>query len=104
MASVLAKLPKVRSRWPAQTRLTKATQFNLYDGENVTGVITLNAGSKVRIVDITTQHAVVIVGGNQSPLPVNQTDIIELMGGVPAILAMPDDPAPAADTKTAGKK
>jgi hypothetical protein len=103
MASVLAKLPKIRSHWPAEAKLTKATQFNLNDGDKVVGVITLNAGAKFKILSITSQHALVMVAGNQSPLPVNQTDIIELMGGPATILALPDDPSPATEAKKAAK-
>ncbi len=104
MANVLKKLPRVRSRWPAQVKLTKSAQFNLYDGETVAGVITLNAGTTLRIVDINLQHAIVRVGSAQSPLPVTYTDIIATMGGTEKILALPDDAPPKPEAKEPAKR
>lgn len=95
LAQVLAKLPKVRSKWPAEAKLKWDVKFNLMDGETVVGVISLNAGTRVKIATITPRHAVIRIGSTESPLPVTQTDLIELMGGLEKILALPDDPAPA---------
>jgi hypothetical protein len=100
MAQVLKKLPRVRSHWPAEARLTKPAQFNIYDGDQVVGVVRLNAGTKVKVVEITLQHALVRVGSTQSPLPVSYTDIVDIMGGASEILALPDDAAPADTNKT----
>ena len=99
VAQVLRKIPKVRSKWPSETKLKRAVKFNLMDGDTVIGVISLNEGTKVKIVDINVQHAVVTFGSSQSPLPVTQTDIIELMGGAERILALPDDAAAPADKR-----
>jgi hypothetical protein len=103
MASVLKKLPRVRSKWPKEAKLVKATQFNLYDGDNVVGVVSLNAGTRIKLIYITLAHAVVRIGSTESPLPVNSTDIIELMGGPTTILALPDDTAPKVDSKPEAK-
>ncbi|MEO6993959.1 MAG: hypothetical protein ABI273_10040 [Lacunisphaera sp.] len=103
MANVLKKLPRVRSKWPKEAKLTKATQFNLYDGNSVVGVISLNAGTRIKIIEITLAHAVVRIGSTESPLPVNSTDIIALMGGAPTILALPDDSPAETESKPATK-
>jgi len=97
LAEVLKKLPKVRSKWPTEAKLTKNTSFNIYDSGHLIGIIQLNAGTKVRIIEIKLQHAVVEISTGQSPLPVTNTDIIDRMGGAAAILALPDDPVPQSE-------
>lgn len=97
LAEVLKKLPKLRSRWPSQALLTKTAQFNLYEGDKIIGVVTLNPGTKIKILAIKPEHAIVRFGGHESPLPVPNTDIIDRMGGSEAILACPDDASPGAE-------
>lgn len=92
LARVLAKLPKVRSQWPAEARLTKVTQFTLKDGDKDVGVIRLEEGTRVKIVAIKLEHAVVRIGATESTIPVPNTDLIERMGGAEKILALPDEP------------
>ncbi len=92
MAQLLAKLPKVRSKWPSEAKLVKATDFSLMDGEKIVGVINLNAGTRIKIVEIKLEHVIVRIGATESPVPVMQTDIIERMGGAAKILALPNDP------------
>lgn len=102
---VLKKLPKVRSHWPKTTHVVRAAKFNLVDGTDIIGVIELNAGAKVTLVEIKPEHAIIAYTGLESPLPVPNTDIIEQMGGPEKILALPDDPiaAPAVKPGTDSK-
>ena len=97
LADVLKKLPKVRSKWPKEAKLTKNTTFNLYDGGHLIGLIQINAGTKVRVIEIKLEHAVVEISTGQSPLPVINTDIVERMGGAAVILALPDDAPPQSE-------
>lgn len=92
LARVLAKLPKVRSQWPAEARLTKVTQFTLKDGDKDVGVVRLEEGTRVKIVAIKLEHAVVRIGATESTIPVPNTDVIDRMGGAEKILALPDEP------------
>jgi len=94
LADVFRKLPKIRSRWPQEAILKAKCHFNLRDGEKVVGIIELDAGTRVTILDIKLQHMVVRIGATESPLPVIKTDIIERMGGAAKILGYPDDPSP----------
>jgi len=89
---VLAKLPKLRSRWPKEIRLVKRTFFTIYDNGQVIGMTTLEAGSTLKLIEVKPQHAVVRVGESTSPVPVENTDLVERMGSEEAVLAMPDDP------------
>lgn len=89
---VLKKLPQLRSRWPFEAKLTKQSQFRLYNGDKVVGVVILNAGTTVAVLAITPRHAIIEVSGNESPIPVMDTDIVDRMGGADKILAYPDDP------------
>ncbi|WP_198529890.1 hypothetical protein [Geminisphaera colitermitum] len=102
LSQVLKKLPKIRSRWPEEVRLTKVSRFNILDGSNVIGVVQFNAGTKIRLLEIKPQHAVVKIATGESPLPVLNTDIIEQLGGAQKILAFPDDPP--VETKSSGEK
>ena len=101
---VMRKLVRVRSKWPREVKLTKNTQFNIFDGDKVIGVVGLNAGTKVKLNEIQFRHAIIAVANSRSPVPVSNTDIIESMGGASAILALPDDPSPKAEEKQATKK
>jgi hypothetical protein len=103
LGKVLEKLPRIRSRWPTDAKLTKDVQFNLFEGDRVIGVIGLKTGTKVKIVEIKSEHAVIQFGATQSPMPVTNTDIIDQLGGLEKILALPDDPAPPLE-KTAPEK
>ena len=73
------------------------------DGDKVVGVIRLEAGTRIKIVEIKPEHAIVRVGATESPVPVVQTDLVELMGGAAKVLALPDDPV-AAKPAPAAKK
>ena len=92
IAEVLKKLPKVRSRWPATAKLTKATRFQLYEGDRVVGMFELTPGATIKVVEIKLQHAIIKLPMGNSPVPVLNTDIINVMGGVEKVLALPDDP------------
>lgn len=85
-----------------EVRLTKVSRFNILDGSNVIGVVQFNAGTKIRLLEIKPQHAVVKIATGESPLPVLNTDIIEQLGGAQKILAFPDDPP--VETKSSGEK
>jgi len=94
-ADVLAKLPRLRSRWPKEVRLTQKTFFKIYDGNQVVGLTTLDEGSILKLIEVKPQHAIVRVGQSTSPVPVGNTDLVERMGGEKEILEMKDDPPPA---------
>lgn len=94
IAEVLKKLPKVRSHWPATAKLTKATRFQLYEGERVVGMFELPADATIKIIEIKLQHVIVKLSLGNSAVPVLNTNIITVMGGPEKILALPDDPAP----------
>jgi hypothetical protein len=100
----MEKLVRVRSKWPREVTLTKNTQFNLFDGDKVIGVVGLNAGAKVKLAEVQLQHAIITVANSKSPIPITNTDIIDSMGGAAAILALPDDPNPKGDAKQPTKK
>lgn len=104
MSQVLRKLPKIRSKWPQEAVLAKTTQFNLLDGGKVVGVMTINAGTKVKIIEVKSEHAVVRVAGNVSPLPVDNLDLVDRMGGAEKILAYPDDETPKPSQPPAQKE
>lgn len=91
-AAVLAKLPKVRSHWPKEVKLKQKTFFRVYDQGRVVGLMTLDAGSVLRLIDVKPQHAVVRVGDGTSPIPVENTDLVERMGGEKKVLSLHDDP------------
>jgi hypothetical protein len=93
-AEVLAKLPKVRSHWPKEVKLKEKTFFSIYDEGRVVGMMTLDAGSVLKLIEVKPQHAVVRVGQSTSPIPVENTDLIERMGGEKNILDLRDEPPP----------
>lgn len=103
LARVLAKLPTVYSRWPREAKLVRPTKFNIQEGGKIVGLISLDAGTKVRIVEIKKEHAVVRVGTVEAVTPVQDTNIIELMGGPAAILQLPDETPAASENKNAAK-
>lgn len=88
---VLKKLPRVRSHWPKEVTLNRVTKFNIVEGGKVIGVIELHAGTKVRLVEVKPEHAVVALVTGNTPLPVDYTTLIEQMGGPEKILALPDE-------------
>ena len=91
-SEVLAKLPKLQSHWPKELQLTKRTFFNIYDGGKVVGMTTLDAGAILQLVEVKPQHVVVRVGSSTSPVPVENTDLVERMGGEEDVLSLADDP------------
>lgn len=88
---VLKKLPKVRSKWPREVQLVKTTQFTMRDGGKEIGVMTLNPGTKVNLVEVKPEHAVILMAGSMSPVPVQNTDLIDRMGGLDAVLRLVDE-------------
>ncbi|HRE83582.1 MAG TPA: hypothetical protein PLN52_21230 [Opitutaceae bacterium] len=88
---VLKKLPRVRSHWPKEVTLNRVTKFNIVEGGKVIGVIELHAGTKVRLVEVKPEHAVIALVTGNTPLPVDYTTLIEQMGGPEKILALPDE-------------
>jgi hypothetical protein len=91
---VLARLPKLRSHWPKEVTLTQKTFFKIYDEGRVVGLMTLDAGSILKLLEVKPEHAVVRVGESTSPIPVENTDLVERMGGEEKVLALHDDPPP----------
>lgn len=88
---VLKKLPRVRSHWPKEVTLLRVAKFNIVEGGKVIGVIELHAGTKIRLVEVKPEHAVVALVTGNTPLPVDYTTLIEQMGGPEKILALPDE-------------
>jgi hypothetical protein len=78
--------------------------FNLYNGTKLIGVTSLEVGTKVKLLDIRHEHAIILINGQQSPLPVLNTNIIVLMGGAEKILAYPDDPVIPSEGKAPAEK
>lgn len=105
LSDVLAKLPKVRSKWPKEVVLPKAQSFNFMEGDKVVGVVQTEAGAKVALIEIKPEHAVIRFAGAETPMPVMKTDIVMQMGGAKKILALPDDPpSPAVAPVVAAEK
>ena len=90
-SEVLRKLPRIRSRWPKQVKLTKDVRFTLYEGERPVGIVGMKAGAPLTLLNVKVEHAIVQVQNSESPLPVLNTDLIEQLGGHAAVLALPDD-------------
>jgi hypothetical protein len=91
----LAKLPKIRSKWPKQVTLKVKSYFQIIEDGRAVGIQSKEAGTVLDLVEVKPQHAVVFLEGGQSALPVEQCDLVERMGGEAAILALTDDPSPA---------
>lgn len=94
LPEVLRKLPNLRSHWPKTVRLKQRVSFNLVNNGAPVGITSMEAGAVVRLIEVKPQHAVVLVQGSNVPLPVEQSDLIEQMGGASTILLLKDD-APA---------
>jgi hypothetical protein len=93
-SAVLQKLPRIRSRWPNIIVLKRATYFTILDGTQQVGFVSLNTGTKLHLIDIKPEHALVMVSDTVSPVPVENTDLVDQLGGMMAVLALTDDPAP----------
>jgi len=88
---VLAKLPKIRSHWPKTIVLTQKTYFRIMSGDRVIGMSAIEAGTTLPLVEVCPEHAIVLVQGERSPLPVEQCNLVETLGGEQAVLSLPDD-------------
>jgi hypothetical protein len=104
-SQVLAKLPKIGSRWPSKIALEKDTMFTLRDEDGkAVGMTSIKAGATLTLIEVKPEHAVVRVSSSICPIPVENTDLVDQLGGSDAVLALPDDPAkPPAEKRDAGK-
>jgi hypothetical protein len=94
----MKKLQRIRSRWPQLIQIKKEIYFALREGDDDVGYISLKPGAKLRVVEIKPEHAIVVVGDAVCPVPVEYTDLLDRLGGIAVVLAMPDDPPPADET------
>jgi len=91
----MKKLQRIRTRWPQLVQIKKDIYFALKDGDEEVGYISLKPGTKLRLVEIKPQHAIVVVGDAVCPVPVEYTDLLDRLGGITAVLGLADDPPPA---------
>jgi hypothetical protein len=92
-ASVLAKLTRVRSRWPREVALVTQITINILGKDRAITLRTFEPGTVVVLENVTPTEVMVLVQGTGNPLLIEQCDLVERMGGVQAILALPDDSA-----------
>lgn len=92
---MMRKMQRIRSRWPGDVLIKKESYFALKDGGEDVGYISLKAGTKLHLIEIKPEHAIVVVADAICPVPVENTDLVDRLGGISGILALPDDPPPA---------